>query len=115
MFISHIDSIEKIKLPDGVLKGVTKQSPVGGKEGWNSHVMRVFTVEPGGHTPRHSHPWPHINYVLSGKGELFHQGETSTITGGSVAYVPDNTEHQFINNGTEELRFICIVPTEGDK
>ena len=114
MYISHIDEIEKKALRGETLEGVTKQTAVGPEQGWADHVMRVFTVSPGGHTPKHRHPWPHINYVLDGSGTLYHSGETSGISRGSVAYVPADTEHQFTNTGTENLVFICIVPKEGD-
>lgn len=115
MFVGHIDEIEKTKLESPQLKGVTKQVPVGPDQGWEDHVMRVFTVEAGGHTPKHAHDWPHINYVLEGEGVLHHNGKESHIRAGSVAYVPGGTEHQFVNNSSEKLSFICIVPKEGEK
>jgi quercetin dioxygenase-like cupin family protein len=114
MFISHIDNIESTKIESAKAEGVQKQVPIGPEQGWEDHVMRVFTVEPGGHTPRHAHPWPHINYVLTGEGELYHEGEASGVRPGSVAYLPGGTEHQFRNTGEEPLKFICIVPAEGE-
>ena len=42
-------------------------------------------------------------------------GKITTITPGSYAYVPVDTEHQFRNVGTEILEFICIVPEIGHK
>jgi len=77
------------------------------------HVMRVIEVEKDGYTPFHSHPWPHINYVIEGNGEL-KIGETVTrVTAGSYAFVPGSTMHQFRNAGDGWFRFICIVPKEG--
>lgn len=93
---------------------VTKRvlvSPAGGWDGW---VMRLFEVGPGGHTPRHAHAWPHINFVASGAGELYLDGEDHAIAAGSFAYVPGGDEHQFANTGGEPLAFICIVPVEGE-
>ncbi len=114
MYISHLNSVEKKVLSGDALKGVSKQTVIGPAEGWKDHVMRFFTLAPGGHTPRHSHPWPHINYVVDGEGTLFHKGETSPISKGSVAYLPPDTEHQFRNTGDRDLVFMCIVPKEGD-
>jgi quercetin dioxygenase-like cupin family protein len=54
---------------DGV-KGATKQVPVGVADGAPNFSLRVFTLEPGGHTPYHNHPWEHENYVLSGRGVI---------------------------------------------
>lgn len=112
MFLSHIDEIDKMKLDSTELEGVWKQVPIGPEQGWEDHVMRVFTVEAGGHTPKHDHPWPHINYVVQGRGKLFHDGEETEIRAGSVAYLPGGTEHQFVNDSQEDLAFICIVPRE---
>jgi quercetin dioxygenase-like cupin family protein len=94
--------------------GVGKRVLVSPAEGWEGWVMRLFEVEPGGHTPRHSHPWPHINYVPAGKGSLFVGGEERPLTAGSYAYVPAGAEHQFGAAPDEPLSFICIVPAEGD-
>jgi quercetin dioxygenase-like cupin family protein len=77
--------------------------------------MRVVEVQSEGFTPRHSHPWPHINFVISGKGELMIEGEVNKIESGSYAYVPANNLHQFKNIGLETFKFICIVPKEGHK
>lgn len=114
MFVGHIEEIEKKELNAPELEGVSKQVPIGPEQGWDDHVMRVFTVQAGGHTPKHDHPWPHINYVIKGEGVLNHDGEQTPIRAGSVAFVPGGTTHQFVNNSDAELSFICIVPKEGE-
>jgi quercetin dioxygenase-like cupin family protein len=86
---------------------------IGEQQGWESHVMRVIEVGEGGYTPKHAHPWPHINYMLEGSGTLFLEGREHAVAPGSYAYVPAGQEHQFKNNGTGMFRFICIVPKEG--
>ena len=72
-------------------------------------VMRVFAVRPGGHTPRHSHPWEHEAYVLSGNGRVEGDGEFKVSRGDAVFVAPDEL-HSFVNTGEEDLRFICVVP-----
>ena len=114
MFIDHIDNIEGRRVTATEAQGVFKQVPIGPEQGWQDHAMRVFTIESGGHTPRHSHPWPHINYVIAGEGDLFHEGSTSSVRAGSVAYIPGGTEHQFRNTGESPLKFICVVPRQGE-
>jgi len=38
-------------------------------------------------------------------------GEKETqIAKDSVVFVPPNEHHCFVNNGTEPLRFICVIP-----
>jgi len=83
------------------------------KEGWENYVMRVIEVQKDGYTPKHAHPWPHINYIIEGNGELMIDGQTHQVTSGSYAYVPSNSLHQFRNAGQNVFKFICIVPKEG--
>ncbi len=116
MYVDHVDQITKQEMTNpGVLLNVMKQVLVGPEQGWQGWVMRQFTIGAEGYTPRHTHPWPHINYIVSGQGILFLDGQECQIKAGSVAYVPDNSEHQFKNSGAEDLVLICIVPEEGDK
>ncbi len=99
---------------DGALN-VMKTTALTGKEGWEGWSMRIFTLATGGYTPRHSHAWPHINYIISGRGTLFIDGEEKTVAPGDTAYVKGGELHQFKNAGEEDFSFICIVPEEGDK
>ena len=113
MVISHKNKLNGIKVENPEAKGAEMKVLVSPKEGWEGHVMRVFAIEEGGFTPRHSHPWPHINYIIGGKGTLFLEGKENEIEAGSYAYVPAGETHQFQNTGSEKLEFICIVPEEG--
>ncbi|MEM3553827.1 MAG: cupin, partial [Candidatus Bathyarchaeia archaeon] len=31
-------------------------------------AMRLFEMEPGGHSPLHTHPWEHEVFILEGEG-----------------------------------------------
>lgn len=114
MYVSSVSDIQKVTMnAPGVLNAV-KQTLVGPAQGWEGWVMRLFTLAGNGHTPRHSHPWPHINYIVSGQGTLFLDGKEYTVEPGFVAYIPGGAEHQFQNRGEQDFSFICIVPQEGD-
>ncbi len=108
------DQLRKEIAMEGALN-VVKTTAITGKEGWEGWSMRVFTLGPEGFTPRHSHPWPHINYVLGGTGTLLIDGEEKSVSPGDTAYVKGGELHQFKNAGTGDFSFICIVPEEGDK
>ena len=114
MFVGCIDSIEAKPMEGEGVKNTLKRILIGPKEGWDSHVMRLFTIGKGGNTPRHKHPWPHINYVVEGKGILYMDGKEYEVKKDCVAYVPSNVEHQYINTGDEDFVIICIVPREGE-
>lgn len=95
------------------VRGTSMVAVVGPEEGWEDHVMRIVTVEPGGYTPRHAHPWPHINLVLDGEGTVRTGEEIRKIRKGSYAFLPSGLEHQFVNTGESPLELVCIVPCEG--
>ena len=82
------------------------------EDGAPVYNMRMIEVEAGGHTPDHSHPYEHENYILEGEGELMIEGAWHAIGPGSVAYVPPGVRHQYRNTGTATLRFLCSVPVE---
>lgn len=90
--------------------GTTKRVLIGTRDGAPTFAVRLFTISPGGHTPRHSHPFEHGVLVLEGKGELLGNGGTRPLSAGMAVYVPPNEEHQFRNTGDEDLQLICIVP-----
>ncbi len=95
------------------VRGVSKQVPLGLADGTPTMSLRVFTIEVGGYTPYHSHPWEHLNYVLSGEGALINEaGEATPIVAGDYAMVAPDEKHQFRNTGAGELQFICLVPRE---
>ncbi|MDY0074697.1 MAG: cupin domain-containing protein [Acholeplasmataceae bacterium] len=111
--IGHLDSLEGKVIDNPAVKNASIKVLVSPKEGWEGYVMRVLEVGSFGYTPKHQHPWPHINYIIEGEGELMIAGKSEKITAGSYAYVPGDTLHQFRNLGERVLKFICIVPEEG--
>lgn len=115
MIVAHERDVQSLKLEGDSLKNVVKKVLISPKEGWDGHVMRIFDLEAEGYTPRHSHSWPHINYILKGKGTLHLDGIDHEIEEGSYAYVPGNIIHQFTNRGNELFSMICIVPEEGEQ
>jgi len=114
MFVGHISDVEQVFYNDNNIKNVVKQVAIGKNEGWEDYVLRVFTVKNGGYTPRHTHDWPHINYILAGEGTLYLNGELYNVKAGSIAYIPNNVEHQFMADRNSDIQFICIVPEKGE-
>jgi quercetin dioxygenase-like cupin family protein len=114
MIVGHIDDLKTTTIVSEAVKSISKQVLVSPTEGWDGYVMRVFTVGSDGHSPRHRHPWPHINWVIAGEGVLHIDGTDYFLKEGSFAYVPSDALHQFSNVSSNPFRFICIVPEEGD-
>ena len=96
---------------DGV-KDVSMRVLLGGEHGMPNFSLRHFVVQPGGHTPRHSHDYEHEVVIISGRGEAEQAGETVTIEKGDVMYVAAESLHQFRNPGPGTLEMLCLVPRE---
>lgn len=96
------------------VSGVTKQLPIGSGDGSPSFSFRVFTVEPGGNTPHHTHPFEHLNYIISGTGAVVDEAGTETqVAAGDFGLVTPGEKHQYKNTSdTEDLVFLCAVPKE---
>lgn len=114
MFISHIDDLKQFFYDGENVKSVIKQVAISPEQGWEGNVMRIFTVKAGGYTPRHNHDWFHVNYIIEGEGTLHIDGKDYDIKEGVVAYIPNNTTHQFMANKGKDLKLICIVPEKGE-
>ena len=111
--IGNIKDLEKFLVDHPSAANTSMKVLVSPSDGWEGYVMRVVEVEEGGYTPKHSHPWPHINYFIEGTGELMISGKINPVEAGSFAFVPIDTLHQFRNTGTDVFKFICIVPKKG--
>lgn len=82
------------------------------KDGAPNFALRMFEVEPGGHTPFHEHTWEHEVYVLSGNGFLRTQRGDLPFAANDVIYVDPELQHSFHNSGPDQLKFLCIIPHE---
>jgi len=92
------------------VKGVTIRIAAGPEQGAPNFTMRVFTINPGGYSPIHQHPYEHEVFIHSGAGEVEYEGKVKPVSSGTVAYIPPGAKHQFRNTGSEDLVFICVVP-----
>ncbi len=115
MIVSNIKDLAGVEIQGPEVKNALKKVLVSPDQGWEGYVMRLFELGASGYTPRHSHPWPHINYIVQGRGTLHLDGQDYELEAGSFAYVPGGKLHQFTNLSEEKFVFICIVPEEGDK
>lgn len=111
MIIRKLSEVEETSVDMEGVKGITKQLVLGSPDGVPNFSFRVFTLEPGGHSPHHSHDVEHLNFVLSGKGALMDgDGRANPLGRGDFAFVAPGDVHQFRNMGDEPFVFICAVP-----
>ena len=113
MKVVSLDRVEKKKVSMEGAVGAWKQLPLGSADKAPVYALRVFTVEPGGQTPFHSHPYEHMNYVISGQGALVNaSGEEFPVKEGNFALVEPDEKHQYRNKGNVPFVMICGVPKE---
>ncbi len=115
MLIRNLDETPKSPVAMEGADRVSMAMMIGREDGAPNFAMRQFHIEPGGHSPRHSHDYEHEVLILGGAGTFYFDGADHPIKGGDVIYVPADQEHQFIASTSQEddgLRFICLVPVE---
>jgi quercetin dioxygenase-like cupin family protein len=90
--------------------GCQVQILVGNEEQAPNFVMRQFEVAPGGHTPRHFHPYEHEIYVVEGNGVIVDGDKEIPLRQGDVVFVAPDDVHQFKNTSDAPLKFLCLIP-----
>ena len=113
MKIISLDQVEKKEVHMEGAVNAFKQVPLSRNDGAPVYSYRVFTVEAGGYTPYHQHPYEHMNYVIEGSGALVNEaGEETPLKAGDFALVNPEEKHQYRNKGDKPLILICGVPKE---
>jgi quercetin dioxygenase-like cupin family protein len=114
MNIRSLDKVEKIKANMEGADKVYKQVPISKDDGSPVFSFRVFTIEPGGHTPFHRHPFEHLNYIIEGSGVVVNEsGQEREVKKGDFALVLPDEKHQYKNKSiSEPMIMICAVPKE---
>lgn len=114
MKVIHLAQVPKARVQMEGAAGAYKQIPISAADGSPAFSMRVFTIEPHGHTPYHRHPFEHLNYVISGRGYLISEsGEKRPLQEGDFVLVLPDEWHQYRNaSESEPFIVICAVPKE---
>ncbi|HYM49366.1 MAG TPA: cupin domain-containing protein [Candidatus Limnocylindrales bacterium] len=75
-------------------------------------AMRRFDVDPGGHTPFHTHAWEHEVYILDGQGELRTEEGVRRFQRGDALFVAPGVRHQFAASPAAPMQFLCMIPVQ---
>jgi quercetin dioxygenase-like cupin family protein len=111
MRVIRSDSTAAVPVETEGASRVKIQELITAAQGAPTFAMRLFEVEPGGHTPLHEHSWEHEVFIVAGEGEV--RGEQAAAFGtGDAVFVPPGEKHQFVNTGPGVLKFICCIPIE---
>ena len=113
MHITSLSNVPKTKPNMEGALGVTKQIPISKENGTPAFSVRVFTIEPGGHTPFHNHPFEHLNYIIEGHGVVVGKDHEYEVKKGDFALILPGETHQYKNTSdSKPLVLICAVPKE---
>jgi len=80
------------------------------EDGAENFAMRMFEIQPGGHTPLHTHPHEHEIFAVEGEGVLVYEGKEYEFGKDYVILVPGGKEHRFRNRGDSVLKLLCLIP-----
>jgi quercetin dioxygenase-like cupin family protein len=109
MKVFHYENVKAIDAEEGASK-LKVRWLITTETGAENFAMRLFEMEPEGRSPFHAHPWEHEVFILEGEGYVVSEDGEVRFRSGDVIFVPPNEKHQFKNDGTETLRFLCLIP-----
>ena len=101
MKVTSVDAVEAFVTKDGSTIRELHHTPV--------QSLAEATLEVEQATERHYHRVAEeIYFVLKGQGKMEVDGETTYMRPGDAVLIPPGAWHTLENNGTSELRFLCI-------
>src|SRR5438552_2775780 len=68
----------------------------------------IVNAKPGQGPPLHIHPYVETIFLLKGQATVTIGNETREVKAGSIAVIPANTPHRFVNSGETILRQIDV-------
>lgn len=96
-------------------EGVEMKWLINREDGAENFEMRIFRIKPGGRIPKHMHPEiDHEQYVLKGRMKIGIGDEVHSIKAGDAVYIPAGTFHWYVNDGDEDVEFICVIPKKNE-
>ncbi len=99
-----------VEMPD--VEKATIRLLIGQDAGADKFCMRMFELEPGGHTPYHTHPHEHELYFVEGTGYVRTKDGNDPFKPGDFVFIPGGEMHQFVNDSINVCRFLCLIPAD---
>ncbi|HYW79484.1 MAG TPA: cupin domain-containing protein, partial [Thermoguttaceae bacterium] len=94
MKVMHYEQIEATPVQMEGAVGCRIRCLIDPDDGAPSFSMRQFQIDPGGHTPKHTHGFEHEVFVLEGNGVVLEGDVEHPLRPGTVAFVPPSQLHQ---------------------
>ena len=110
MKIEKSSNVSKCSVEIEGAKDVEVRWLISKDDGAENFAMRMFELQPGGHTPLHTHQHEHEVFVLEGQGTFIYESQGHPLGPEYVIFVPAGSEHQFKNTGDSIMRMLCLIP-----
>lgn len=68
----------------------------------------IVNAKPGQGPRLHMHPYVETIFMLEGRATVTIGDETREVNAGSIAVIPANTPHRFVNSGNTILRQVDV-------
>lgn len=112
MTMKHASDVPASPVKAG--KDTAIQVLISSEEGPN-FALRRFAMQPGGGMPLHTNAVEHEQYVLAGQARIRVGDQVHQVQAGDVLLIPAGVAHDYLNTGTQEFVFLCIVPNQADE
>jgi len=106
----HSSKIKLESMEESGAEGIKVRWLIKKEDGAPNFAMRLFELQPNGHSPFHSHDWEHEVYILEGDCRVKCECQEEKASSGYVVFIPPKAKHQFANAGKSTLKFLCLVP-----
>jgi quercetin dioxygenase-like cupin family protein len=110
MKIMHFQEMEPKPVTMEGAESVTIRWLIAKEDGAPHFAMRLFEIQPGGHTPIHSHLGEHEVFILEGDAAVVKEGKEIFVKPGTAVFVPSGEMHGFVNKGKTVMRMLCLIP-----
>jgi quercetin dioxygenase-like cupin family protein len=87
----------------------TQKQLITNELGAENFAMSLFEIAPDGYSRLHSHPTEHEIFVLEGNGVVCDGTKELPIQAGDAVFIKANEQHQFKNQNSTLLKFICVT------
>ncbi|MSQ90683.1 MAG: cupin domain-containing protein [Phycisphaerales bacterium] len=114
MLKRRVEELDPVAVEMPGTKGVSVRLMVGRADGAPTFAMRHYTVAAGGFTPRHQHDYEHEVILTGGEARVEYDGAFEKCRAGDILLIAANRMHQFVNEGSGDLTFFCLVPVSFD-
>ncbi|KQB34112.1 MULTISPECIES: cupin domain-containing protein [Acidiplasma] len=74
-----------------------------------SYAMRRFIIKPNGIIQMHYHDYYESLYIIRGKCIACVNNDSMELKSGDFIFIDSRFKHELINNGSEDLEFICVI------